>query len=90
MNTDIQDMPQDIANSTTQLDSSASSVSEQNSEANDFDASEENITEKNNYNGRTVAATTMTDIPYNNREEPFEEACKITSPFYRNLQEYFK
>lgn len=75
------EMPQDKANNSTQLESSASSVSEQNSETNDFDASEENISMIDS-NRRTIAA--MTEIPYD------DEAYKLTTPFHRELQEYFK
>lgn len=77
------DMPLDKTNS-TQLESSASSVSEQISESNDFDGLEENAANKSVT--RTVSTTTMTEIPFN----PIEEALKLTNPFHRELQEYFQ
>ena len=81
------EMPQDKTNSTTQLESSASSVSEQISEVNDFDGQDENIPiNTSNCNRTSVAAMTMTDIPYNN----VDEAYRITTPFQRDIQEYFK
>lgn len=79
METDIQ---QDKTNSTSQLESSASSVSEQISDANESDPPEEATPNKNECNKRTVSA--MTDKPY------MEEACKIINPFHREIQEYFK
>ncbi|KAJ8736591.1 hypothetical protein PYW08_007247 [Mythimna loreyi] len=77
------DMPQDKNHTTTQIESSASSVSEQNSEPNDFDVPEENISMIDR-NMRTVAV--MTDAPYNNVDDVY----KMTAPFHRELQEYFK
>ncbi|CAD0194600.1 unnamed protein product [Chrysodeixis includens] len=65
-------------NTTSHVESSASSVSDQISENNDFDAPEDISPAKNK---RNVSALT---------DKPYEEINKIINPFHRELQEYFK